>query len=91
MSYSIRYNQSGLVKELLAGWVKRKRNKSKKNKGTSPFILFVFVFYFCFLFLFFIFRLIKVFIQGLLYIKDYYYTLNLLYIKFIIYNMRIYR
>ena len=33
MSYSIRYNQSGLVKELLAGGAKIKRNKSKRNKS----------------------------------------------------------
>ena len=33
MSYSIRYNQSGLVKEQLAGGAKIKRNKSKRNKS----------------------------------------------------------
>ena len=32
MPYSIRYNQSGLVKEQLSGGAKIKRNKSKKNK-----------------------------------------------------------
>lgn len=32
MSYSIMYNQSGLVKEQLSGGAKIKRNKSKKNK-----------------------------------------------------------
>ena len=33
MPYSIRYNQSGLVKEQLAGGAKRKRIKSKKSKS----------------------------------------------------------